>query len=161
MENAVKGLEYAFAVLVFVIALTASMYLFSTARQTSDIVFSQIDTKQYYTDVKLPNDELETDGTTIKYPGRIVSVETIIPSLYRDYKENYVIEFWNADSSGNEKCIIRFDLSEENTTLQMWTANLNVDVKKRLDLFLQGSNNYKNQKFINGHDYQEYAQTTR
>jgi len=141
MENAVKALEYAFAILVFGIALTTSIYLFSKARATSDTVFSQIDTKQSYTDVQLPADEL-TNGT-IAENGRVVNVETIIPSLYRDYKENYIIEFWNSDSNGNpQQCIIKFDLNAETSTNQMWIGSnqtdLNIDVKKRLDYFING-----------------------
>lgn len=138
MENAVKALEYAFAILIFVIGLTASVYLLSEVKTTSDIVFSQIDTKRFYEDATLAKDELTSDGN-IKYNGRIVNVETIVPTLYRDYKENYIIEFY--DTSGNN--IIKFDLSEENRTRQLWTGNPEVDVKKRLDLFLNGSKNGK------------------
>lgn len=134
MENAVKALEYAFAILVFVIALSTSMYLLSEVKTTSDIAFSEIDTKRFYEDAELPPDEVETNGS-IKYNGRIVNVETIVPTLYRDYKENYIIEFY--DTSGNN--IIKFDLSEENRTRQIWTGNPDVDIKKRLDLFLNGS----------------------
>ena len=152
MENAVKALEYAFAVLVFVIGLSASIYMLSEVKNTSDIVFSRVDTKQFYTDVLIPADELEIEGKTpsgdvteeelrelnengrIKYNGRIVNVETIVPTLYRYYKENYIVEFY--DLEGNN--IIKFDLSQETTTRQLWTANPEVDAKKRLDIFLNG-----------------------
>lgn len=134
MENAVKALEYAFAILIFVIALSASVYLLSEVKTTSDIVFSQVDTKKFYVDAELPEDELTSEGN-IKYNGRIVNVETIVPTLYRDYKENYIIEFY--DKNGVN--IIKFDLSEENRTRQLWTGNPEVDIKKRLDLFLNGS----------------------
>lgn len=134
MENAVKALEYAFAVLIFVIALSSTVYLISEVKTTSDIVFSKIDTKHFYEDATMPDDELTSDGN-IKYNGRVVNVETIVPTLYRDYKENYIIEFYNK----NGIKIIKFDLSEENRTRQIWTGNPNVDVKKRLDLFLNGS----------------------
>ncbi len=134
MENAVKALEYAFAVLIFVIALSSTVYLISEVKATSDIVFSKIDTKHFYEDATMPKDELTSDGN-IKYNGRVVNVETIVPTLYRYYKENYVIEFY--DKNGVN--IIRFDLSEENRTIQIWTGISNIDVKKRLDLFLNGS----------------------
>lgn len=135
MENAVKALEYAFAILIFVIALSASIYLLSEVKTTSDIAFSRIDTKQFYQDATLRDEELTSDGN-IKYNGRIVNIETIVPSLYRDYKENYVIEFYK---STDDKPIIRFDLSTETRREEIWTGNPNVDVKKRLDLFLRGS----------------------
>ncbi len=133
MENAVKALEYAFAVLIFVIGLSASIYLLSEVKTTSDIVFSQVDTQQFYVDAEIPEDEL-TDNGNIKYNGRIVNVETIVPTLYRYYKENYIVEFY--DLEGNN--IIKFDLSQETTTRQLWTANPEVDAKKRLDIFLNG-----------------------
>ena len=133
MENAVRALEYAFAVLIFIIGLSASIYLLSEVKTTSDIVFSQVDTQQFYVDAEIPEDEL-TDNGNIKYNGRIVNVETIVPTLYRYYKENYIVEFY--DLEGNN--IIKFDLSQETTTRQLWTANPEVDAKKRLDIFLNG-----------------------
>lgn len=139
MENAVKALEYAFAILIFVIALSASIYLLSEVKTTSDIAFSRIDTKQFYQDAELRDEELTSEGN-IKYNGRIVNIETIVPSLYRDYKENYVIEFYKPTG---DKPIIRFDLSTETRREEIWTGNPNVDVKKRLDLFLRGSSTGK------------------
>ena len=157
MENAAKALEYAFAVLVFGIALTVSIYMFSKARATSDTVFAQIDTKQFYTDVQLPEGELDSDGN-ILYNGRFVNVETIIPTLYRDYKENYIIEFWSGEPSDDGKCIIRFDLSAENRTHQIWTAYPDKDVKRRLDYFINGNggNNYTDKVTINYQPYDIY-----
>lgn len=133
MENAVRALEYAFAVLIFIIGLSASIYLLSEVKTTSDIVFSRVDTQRFYVDAEIPEDEL-TDNGNIKYNGRIVNIETIVPTLYRYYKENYIVEFY--DLAGNN--IIKFDLSEETTTRQLWTANPEVDAKKRLDIFLNG-----------------------
>ena len=142
MENAVKALEYAFAVLIFVIGLSASIYLLSEVKTTSDIVFSRVDTQQFYVDAEIPEDEL-TDNGNIKYNGRIVSIETIIPTLYRYYRENYIVEFY--DLEGNN--IIKFDLSQENTTKQIWTGDTTyADAKKRLDIFLNGMGQEKTVK---------------
>lgn len=132
MENAVKALEYGFAMLVFVIALTLSIYVFSQARETADAVFFYTDSRTLYDETELSSDEINANG-------RIVSIETIIPALYRDYKENYVIEFYTKDK---ESLILRFDLSEENRTRQLWTGRTNTDVKQRLDLMLKGSQNW-------------------
>jgi len=132
MENAVKALEYGFAMLIFVIALTLSIYVFSQARETADAVFFYTDSRTLYDETELSSDEINANG-------RIVSIETIIPALYRDYKENYVIEFYTKDK---ESLILRFDLSEENRTRQLWTGRTNTDVKQRLDLMLKGSQNW-------------------
>ena len=128
MENAVKALEYAFAVLAFIIALTVSINALGKAKTTSDLIFHSTDPNSFYLDVELTQEELEANG-------RIVGVESIIPTLYRDYKENYVIEFYTKDK---KDLILRLDLSEENRRREIWTGNPNVDVKKRLDILISG-----------------------
>lgn len=148
MENAVRALEYAFAVLIFIIGLSASIYLLSEVKTTSDIVFSRVDTQRFYVDAEIPEDEL-TDNGNIKYNGRIVNIETIVPTLYRYYKENYIVEFY--DLAGNN--IIKFDLSQENDTDQIWTGDVTYgDAKKRLDIFLNGMGQEKTVK-INSDPY--------
>jgi len=130
MENAVKALEYAFAVLVFVIALSISMNLLGQAKSASDSMIFSTNPETYYSDVELTATEINANG-------RIVGVETIIPTLYRDYKENYVIEFYTKDKG----IVMRLDLSEENRRREIWTANPNTDVKKRLDILVSGNKN--------------------
>lgn len=148
MENAVKALEYAFAMLVFVIALSISINALNHARAASDSMYAVTDRTAFYEDVKLTEDEINANG-------RIVGVETIIPTLYRDYKENYVIEFYTKDKA---ELVMRFDLSEENRRREIWTGNPNVDVKKRLDILISGGqdvniNNRVYDGVINNHGY--------
>lgn len=84
MENAVKALEMAFAVMVFVIALSVSMISFNKAKATSDIVLYAQDETNYY----------EYQGENASEKNRIVGLETIIPTLYEYYKgENYTVVF--------------------------------------------------------------------
>ena len=128
MENAVKALEYAFAVLVFVIAITISINLLNQSKSTSDLIFTSLDQSTYYDDVELTDAEKNANG-------RIVGVETIIPTLYRNFKENYVIEFY---TKNKEELILRLDFSEENQRREIWTGNTNTDVKKRLDILING-----------------------
>lgn len=139
MENAVRALEYAFAMLIFVIALSVSLNLLIKAKTTGDIIFDSIDKTTFYESATLTENEINANG-------KIVSIEKIIPTLYRDYKENYVIEFYTKDK---EELIIRFDLSEETSRRELWTGNPNVDVKKRLDIIINGGQNVK----INGKTY--------
>lgn len=87
MENAVKALEMAFAVMVFVIALSVSMISFNKAKQTSDAVLYTKDETNYY----------KYEGATGKAAeNRIVGLESIIPTLYKYYKENYTVVFRQA-----------------------------------------------------------------
>lgn len=93
MENASEALIMAFAVLIFVLALSISISSFSLARQTSQAIVDMTDREYDYTYVSI-------GGTT-----REVGAETIVPNLYRAYKENYVIRFFEAD--GTPLCVYR------------------------------------------------------
>lgn len=85
MENAVDALKMAAAVLVFVMALGISISSFSQARTTADILIK-------YTDRETVTQYTQDTGDTT----RIVGAETIIPTIYRAYNENYKILFYNS-----------------------------------------------------------------
>ena len=92
MENASEALMMAFGVLVFVLALTVAINSFSEAKSTSDIVLFTADETSY----------MEYEGVTGKASqNRIVGLETIIPTLYKYYKENYTVLF--RDGNYNEE----------------------------------------------------------
>ena len=82
MENAIDALHIATGVLIFVVALTVSITSFGNARKTSRAVLDMKDREYDYTYV-------EDNGST----ERIVGIESIIPTIYKAYKENYKIEF--------------------------------------------------------------------
>ena len=90
MDNALDALKIAFAVLVFVIALSISMKVFGQAKLVSDEVFYMTDKTNFY----------EYTSGDNSPDGRIVSGETIIPTLYRYYKENFNVII--KDERGNE-----------------------------------------------------------
>lgn len=84
MENATEALMMAFAVLVFVIALTVAITSFNQVKAISDVVLYSKDETNYY----------DYQGATGKAAqNRIVGLETIIPTLYKYYKENYTVVF--------------------------------------------------------------------
>ena len=87
MENAANALKMAAWVLIFVVALSIIINAFGMARQTTDILISYND-NEYYTDY------VEQGNTERK-----VGYETIIPAIYRAYKENYKIIFLNNDGT--------------------------------------------------------------
>ena len=92
MENASEALIMAFGVLVFVLALTVAINSFSEAKSASDMVLYTADETSYF----------EYQGATGKASqNRIVGLETIIPTLYKYYKENYTVLF--RDGSYNEE----------------------------------------------------------
>lgn len=82
MENVADALKMAAAVLIFVLALSISINAFGEVRKTSQIILDNRDREYDYTYV-------EDNGTT----QRIVGAETMVPSIYKAYKENYKIVF--------------------------------------------------------------------
>lgn len=166
MENATHALLMAFAVIVFVIALTVSMVSFNNVKRVSDIVLYTKDETNYYEYQGAKNKAAEN---------RIVGLETIIPTLYKYYKENYTVVFkkgkydydtgeisnseylpvyktsanrnWQASyntlmntkyeiDKPNEQ-IFSFDLDEETLRHEPWTGS-NDKIKNNLDCFLNG-----------------------
>lgn len=90
MENATDALKMAAAVLIFVLALSISINAFGEARRTSQVILDYRDREYDYTYI--------TSGTT----QRQVGLETIIPSIYKAYKENYKIIFDIAEINDND-----------------------------------------------------------
>lgn len=102
MENAVDALKIAFAVFIFVIALTLAFSVVGQARATSDTVLALNDKTSLYDYV----DESESNAKT---KDRIVGFETILPTIYRYAKEQYAVTILQADG----KPIVRYDLYTE------------------------------------------------
>lgn len=164
MENATDALKMAFAVIVFVMALTIAIMMFSQLNQVSKLVVSSSDITKYY-EYETATDEEQT---------RIVGLETIIPTLYKYYKENYTVLFldkggaplelyksqtnqnlWsekgsigkyyttdeNKYTTYDQKPVCAFDVDEETIRHEPWTGNLS-DYKENLDAFLNGGTFY-------------------
>ena len=91
MENAVDALKMGFAVLVLIAALSLAIFSFTRVRETSDRIAEESDIQAYYQQLSG-----EVTGATSNYAlsSRIVGVLTIVPTLYRYYKENYTILFY-------------------------------------------------------------------
>lgn len=91
MENVTDALHMAFGVLAFVVALSVSIFAFGEVRVAAQGI---IDSK-----------DRETTYTYIDYSGdnatRTVTREDIIPTLYRAYKENYIVRFEGSDFTDN------------------------------------------------------------
>lgn len=100
MENAIDAIKMGFGMLVFVIAMSAAMYLFTIASSTAKVLLYSADKTNYYYNIQVTN----ANATT-----RIVNVETIIPTLYRYFKENFAVQIY--DKAGNLTQI--FDLNIE------------------------------------------------
>lgn len=84
MENAVDALKIAFAIMMFVMALSLSIFSLSKANNAVTSITSLNDRETEYNYVE-PN----TENT------RIVGAETIVPTMYKAYKENFQIYFFD------------------------------------------------------------------
>ena len=109
MENAVDALHMATAVLIFVLALSISINVFGQAQRAATTILGYKDREYDYTYV-------DNNGTT----ERIVSAETIVPSIYKAYKENYKIVFINGTNENgislykkNDVDVYSIDLESE------------------------------------------------
>lgn len=85
MENAADALKIAGSVLLFVMAISVAILSFGQVRQVSDVILDYRDRETVYID---GNYYYEASGTE-----RSVGLETIIPTIYRAYFENYKIVF--------------------------------------------------------------------
>lgn len=110
MENAVDALKMAGAVLLFVLAISVAIVSFGQAREAADTILDYKDRETVYIDGNL---YYKTTGTE-----RTVGLETIIPTIYRAYIENYKIVF-----EGLNEPIYTLKLSG-NTQIAKYTIDL-------------------------------------
>ena len=110
MENAVEALKMAFAMFIFCLALTVCIVSINQAKKTADTVFSYKDKNTKYVD----NLENITYTTSTK-ENRTVSLETIIPTVYRYPKEGFGVTI--IDKQG--KVAARFDV-EADSMINKW-----------------------------------------
>lgn len=115
MENAEKAVMIAFAVFVLVIALTISIKLFAEVTATAEHFAFYADSTRYYDNVEIDEAAFDdaADADIKSGTVRIVSAETIIPTLYRYYKENFCVKIYGADDSGKRPLIQIFDVNLE------------------------------------------------
>lgn len=116
MENATHAIMMAFAIFVLIIALSVTMVSFTKAKETADIVINTKDESNYY----------EYQGATGKAAeNRIISLETIIPTLYKYYKENYTVVFkkGNYDYSTGDITSWEYMPVYETTANRNWQAS--------------------------------------
>lgn len=93
MENAVEALKFAGAIMVFALALTISISSFSQANEAITAIVNLRDRETDYTYVT-PADDLT----------RTVGVETVVASMYRAYRENIEIYFFD-ERTGTAKTL--------------------------------------------------------
>ena len=141
MENAADALKMAGAVLIFVLSISIIIFAFSQARETSDTILNYRDRETMYVE----SDYYYTsDGKE-----RIVNLETIIPTIFRAYLENYKIVF-----EGLSTPIYKIK-NREGTIVDKYTIDLERNLK-RIYPNANLANNEEKAEFLRGILYHDY-----
>lgn len=111
MENVTDALYMAFGVLIFVLALSIAVSSFSLVRLTASGIMDNSDNETQYTYLYGTTGNVEGGGTL--ETSRIVGKETVIPTLYRAFIENYTVRFYN--SNGTALNIIKIKTEHTDT----------------------------------------------
>lgn len=123
MENATEALLMAFAVLVFIIALSVAFSSLSQAKSTADVVL-------YYSDRENFQTMLEADNVNVQDGGRTVSVDTVIATIARCIKEKFTVKI----IEGSEEYNFEYDVKtaqEIENEFNRFLTNYNKDAKYR------------------------------
>ncbi len=94
MENATDALKMAAAILIFIGAISLSIFAFTKAREAAGAILEKSDDQEYYS----------TDNIVIS-KNRLVGIETIVPTLYSYYKEGYTVLFYTGKADENNDLI--------------------------------------------------------
>lgn len=140
MENAADALKMAGAVLLFVLALSIIIFSFTNVRQASDTILAYRDRETEYTTGQYTTGDYYY-GTTQN--NRTVKLETVIPSIYRAYIENYKIAFVGIDP------IYKIKRVGENELKPKYTIDPETNSSKVYRNAVVGNNNEK-KAFIKG-----------
>lgn len=174
MENISHALYLAFAMLAFVFAFSVSLILVRQLNSTSKQIIGRVN-YSYYDSLELT--DIVKNNNDQSNRSRIVGTDTIIPVLYRYYKESFAVKI--LDESGN--LLQYFDTTTEGdvnaalSTIESkrdrkqkalismydnkgkpyymygapWLANINQDAKTRIDMYVNNSSGYINNVYIN------------
>lgn len=137
MENSTRALLMAFSMMMFVIGFTFSMFMINKLLSTSSVLLNSVETTNYYDNIEVSSDSPTTT--------RIVGVETIVPVLYRYYKENYAVRIVDNE----EKLIQLFDTSIDSQIADSVNYEGNED-KKKVSLRESIYNKKKNKAYMFG-----------
>ncbi len=129
MENAAQAIKMAAFVMIFVGALSIAMYSLTKARTTTETILQSSNDRNFYSYV----DEDDYIASSSEFrTERIVQFDSILPTLYRYYKENYRIEFYQSDGTTG------IGLYTPRNQIQM-TNVLDIDIEMQNNEYWQGS----------------------
>lgn len=185
MENVTHALYLAAAFLMFIGAFTYSLYLVNELNTTAKTLVYNLDETNYYDSLDLTS-LLSSSGLSNSKAYKEVTAESIIPTLYKYYKESYTVKILDE----HDNIIQLFDTTiegkvmtatsklssqrtdEEKALISLygtpgvarymygapWLGSTNKDAKERIDMFIAGKSGYINNTYV---DYSETADLKR
>ena len=96
MENLGDALKLAFALFVFMLAFTLLFQTVGTAKRAADVLIAEADKTTYYTNLPEGTDNIHTDANGVIT--RVVTLEEMIPTIYRYSVESYGVTLISQDS---------------------------------------------------------------
>ena len=175
MENASHALYMAFAFLVFIGACTYSLYMVNVLNNTANSLVYRLDETNYYDSLDL-TDLLSNGDDTTNNSYKIVSIDSIIPVLYKYYRESYTVRILDEDGEllqlfdttvEGEVMTATTLLSSRRTDRQKallslygdsdkacymfgapWLGSTNKDTKERIDMYISGDSGYINNTWV-------------
>lgn len=125
MENATEALKMAGGVLIFVLALSICINAFTNTRQG-------IDNLVLYSDREFLTTYVEQNKGT----KRIVGAESIVPTIYRAYKENIKINFQFSEDKGPLYTVSSYGSEEDQKIYSIDLENQVHGSEKQREFFL-------------------------
>ena len=124
-QNITDAMNILFGIMVFIIAVSLTMYLFTTLSNTSNSIFETIGMAKYTQNVSLNADDNEDkiDDAIKRFDNRTVTKSTIIPMLHRYYKENFTVKIY--DKNKNLKQVFDLGLEGEVSRISLLPSALN------------------------------------
>ncbi len=99
MDDAIQATMIAFSAIVFVLALSISVYLIHSVTKTSEYLTYHADSTKFYDNIDLDEADPAKREQIFKSSVRYVSIETVVPTLYRYCKENFCVKIYSANNN--------------------------------------------------------------
>lgn len=103
MENVADALTMASAALLFVLAFSLTMVLFSKAKETSDLMVEHLNVQEY----------LPKMGSVQNNVTREVGIETVVPTIYRYAQNDGSLQIRICDTDGSELQVFDANIDQQ------------------------------------------------
>ena len=176
MENATQALYLAAAFLMFVGAFSYSLYMVNKLNTTANTLVYRLDETNYYDSYDITDLLVDDDNNNTSNSYKIVSIDSIIPVLYKYYQESYTVRIEDTDGTLLQlfDTTVEGEVNTANTLLASqrtdrqnallslygdsgeacymfgapWIGSTNKDTKERIDMYISGKSGYINNTWV-------------